>query len=251
MMPSSKIIIRSETEKSTMTFTPPAFEVNLDQSFLNNQWETTQGAFVLDPTQKEIAGLDEVQRVKIDEMVEAKVLDQMAQLQEEAFAKGFELGRTEGQQLAFQETNLRIDSELIIFNELLANVQTQYASLAKVNETRLIELIFKISNRLATKELEASQEALLEVVRQSIGSISSQDEVILEIHPDRIAFFEELKNKANREFDFLQNIKIEPNPQINLGGCVLRTHFGQIDAQVETRVDNLWSQIKQVLPQVG
>lgn len=250
-MPSSKVIVRSQTEKSSVPFIPPTFEAQTDKDFLDNEWESTQGAFVLDPTQKEIAGLDEVQRIKIDEMVEAKVLDQMAQLQEEAFAKGFELGRSEGQQLALQETNIRIDSELVAFNELLTNAQVQYAALAKMNESRLLELIFKISHRLAAKELEINADALLEVVRQSISSISAQDGVVLEIHPDRITFFEEIQLKANREFDFLKNIKIEPNPQINPGGCLIRTQFGQIDAQVETRVDNLWHQLKQVIPQVG
>lgn len=251
MMPSSRVVTKLESEKVSIPFIPPTFEAHTDKNFLDAEWENTQGAFVLDPTQKEIAGLDEVQKIKIDEMVEAKVLDQMAQLQEEAFAKGFELGRSEGQQLALQEASQKIDSELIAFNNLLSSAQVQFASLAKINEARLLELIFKISKRLAAKELEFSSEALLEVVRQSISSISEQDGIVLEIHPDRISFFEEIQNKTNREFDFLKNIKIDPNPQISPGGCIIRTQFGQIDAQVDTRIDNLWNQLKQVIPQVG
>ena len=251
MMPLSKVIEQKDSELCTLSYTPPAFEAHLDQDFTEHQWQSAQGAFVLDQTQKEIAGLEEVQRRKIQEQVESEVLKQVGVIQEEAFKKGFELGQEEGRSIAIQKTEEGIQNELEAFGELVMNIQNQFDRLAKLNEARLIELIFKIASRLATKTLETDAQALLEVVRQSVQSTSAQDEMVLEIHPSMVQFFEDLQKNTGREYEFLKALKIEPNAEMTMGGCLIRTQFGQIDAQLETRLHNLWGHLHSVLPQVG
>lgn len=250
-MLSSKVIDSTKSDHLTLNFSPPAFEVNVSQQIVESELSSPKGAFELDKTQKEIAGLEKLQKEKIEAQVQEAVLRQLGAIQEEAFNKGFELGQEEGRTLALQQAAEKIDNDLKAFNDLVLNLQKQFENLAKQNESRLMELVFKLGSRLAAHELSVNREAVLEVVRQTVGATAQQDEVTLEIHPDLLQFFEELQSKAGRDFDFLKKTKIDPNPNIEVGGCVLRTQFGQIDAQLNTRIENLWSQIAQVLPQVS
>lgn len=42
----------------------------------------------------------------------------------------------------------------------------------------------------------------------------------------------------------------EPVPGIKSGGCVIETNYGEIDAQVEQRLEQLWASINPALPKV-
>jgi len=253
MMLLSKVIPCELTDESAIPFNPPVIAENDQNSASVEYYEDSDStsAFILDKIQEEIAGLDKSHRRKIDRIVQQEVLKRLQEIQEQAYSKGFELGRVEGRDQAIREANEKLEREIQAITELISNLQDQYEELAKKNENRIIELIFKIASRIATKTLEIDQQAIVEVVRQTVSNISMNDQMIIEIHPNLIHFFEELQSKAGRDFEFLKNAKFEPNEGISIGGCVVRTEFGQIDARLETRINNLWQNLSLVMPRVS
>jgi flagellar assembly protein FliH len=251
MMRSFKVIPSHFTEETTISFIPPIIGEEIKVKDPAEAYDSTDTAFVLDKTQEAIAGIDKIQRSRIEKMVQKEVLERLKQVQEEAYQKGFELGREDGRVEAIREASNQVDSDIRSFKDLIQNIQNQYEQIAKVNEGRIVDLIFKIASRLAAKTLEYDTHAITEVVRQTVESVSSQDKVIVEIHPSLIQFFEELQTHSGRDYDFLKLVDIQPNETISIGGCVVRTQFGEIDAQFETRMQNLWQSLRQVVPQVS
>jgi flagellar assembly protein FliH len=251
MMRLCRVIPSYQTEESTIPFTPPIISDEVKVETSADILESFDSAFVLDKTQEQVAGIDKIYKNRIDTIVQKAVLERLKQVQEEAYKKGFDLGRQEGRVEAIREASTQIESDIRSFGELILNLQSQYQQLAKLNEGRLVELVFKIASRLAAKTLEYDTQAITEVVRQAVESVSSQDKVTIQIHPSLIQFFEELKTHSGREYDFLKSVDMEPNESISIGGCVVRTQFGEIDAQFETRMENLWQSLKHVIPQVS
>jgi flagellar assembly protein FliH len=255
MMHLSKVISGELSDESALPFHPPVITEDDSSSFVSDQINDdvngSSSAFVLDKIQEEIAGLDKTQRNKINNLVQQEVLHRLQEIQEEAYSKGFELGRIEGRDQAMRDANQQIEQSIQSISELIYNLQHQYHELAKKNEARIIDLIFKIASRIATKTLEIDRQAMIEVVRQTVSNISNNEQIILEIHPSLVQFFEELQSKSEREFEFLKNSKIQPNESISIGGCLVRAEFGQIDAQLETRLNNLWKNLSLVMPRVS
>ena len=63
-------------------------------------------------------------------------------------------------------------------------------------------------------------------------------------------FIENLKNISGREFDFLKNVQLEASAEVTVGGCIIETNYGVIDARVEKRIENIWSELNQALPKI-
>jgi flagellar assembly protein FliH len=251
MMLSYKVIPSQVSEETTIPYIPPLLEKVFDPSQWDESLLNPSGGFVLDKVQEEISGLDKAHQSKVDILVQEEVLRKMQSIQEEAYKKGFELGQQEGHIESFKETSLKIHEEMQAVLELVGNLQDQVEQMGKQNESRLVELAFKIGSKLALKTLEFDKQAIIEVVRDSVSRISVEDKVILELNPQLLNFFEELQSKTGRDVDFLKKIIMEPNESISLGGCIVRTDFGQIDSQWETRIENLWNHLNQVIPQVS
>lgn len=251
MMLSSKVISSNTTLESTIAFVPPPITESQELGARVDLDDGDSSTFVLDKTQEEISGIDKVNRSRMDTLVQKEVLLRLESLQEEAYAKGFELGREEGRVEALKEAGNQVEQDIRSCSELVTSIQMQYDAIAKQNEARIIDLIYKIASRLAAKTLELDSHAVAEVVKQTVSNVSSQDSFTLEIHPSLIQFFEELQVKAGREVEFMRKARIQPNENIAIGGCIVRTEFGQIDAQFETRVQNLWQNISQIIPQVS
>jgi len=251
MMLSSKVIPRQNAAESTISFIPPIIIEDAHASQVAQNFDNSDSAFVLDQTQEVISGIDKIHKGRIDALVQHAVLQKFREVQEEAYKKGFELGREEGRVEAIKGTADKISADLLAIKALIENMQSQYEQVAKLNEGRLMDLIFKIASRLAAKTLEFDKSAIASVVKETIGAISNQDRVILEISPSLIEFFLEIQARGGRDFEFLKGVNIQPNELIEPGGCLVRTEFGQIDAQFETRLNNLWSSLKLAIPQVS
>ena len=52
------------------------------------------------------------------------------------------------------------------------------------------------------------------------------------------------------QFDFLKKISLEPNKNINAGGCIVQTNYGEVDSRIDQRLEKLWDNLKEALPKV-
>ena len=66
----------------------------------------------------------------------------------------------------------------------------------------------------------------------------------------QIEFLEKLKVEGKVEFDFLEKVKLIGNDKILPGGCIVETNYGEVDAQIEQRVEQLWTHLKDNMPRV-
>ena len=89
------------------------------------------------------------------------------------------------------------------------------------------------------------------VGRRAISLAQDLEDIHVEMNPTQVAFVETLKNHQGREFEFLKRLRIDGNEKIRVGGCVIQTNSGEIDAQIETRLEQLWKSLSEVIPKVN
>ncbi len=207
--------------------------------------------FIMDEPQKIISGIQKAEQKSIEDKVQQAVLERLGPIQEEAYQKGFELGLEEGKNKAFEDTQAGIQSEIESLDELTSNMYRQLEKLYKINEARLIELAFEIGKRLAAYELSVNNAALVSVVRGVIDSAVVRDKVILELNPSMLNIFEQLQTHSGREYAFLKNVIIQENESLKPIDCIVKTEFGELNAEFDVRAENLFNEIRHVMPRVS
>ncbi|MNU00700.1 flagellar assembly protein H [compost metagenome] len=61
---------------------------------------------------------------------------------------------------------------------------------------------------------------------------------------------EELKKETGREYEFIKKTRFEPSADITDGGCIVETNYGEVDARIEQRLEQLWSVLEENIPKV-
>ncbi|MGL1138590.1 FliH/SctL family protein, partial [Vibrio parahaemolyticus] len=75
---------------------------------------------------------------------------------------------------------------------------------------------------------------------KAVELASEEENVLVQMNPEQVEFIELLRQQTNREFEFLKKLRLEPNASIKAGGCVVETNYGEVDARIETRLQQLW-----------
>lgn len=247
----SKTFLRKEAAASkVMDFVPHKIEMGTPAQALDYLQRKAGSDFRMsDPVQVQ-TGVDKIEKTSEDEKVEQRALQMLAEIQERAYQEAYQLGLDEGTKRAFTELSERIGSGLSELQTLLEGISTIKGELVQQNEAHLVQMTYHMASRLAMSHLQEHHEALVEVMRQATSLAQDEENVRVQVNPAQIEFLEEIRKQNGREFEFLKKIRIEPNPQIQVGGCIVETNYGEVDSRIEQRLASMWSALVENMPRV-
>lgn len=251
-MPWSKnVLSKEQAEKTVLDFVPAKFNLGTPDQAETYFSEKKRGSdFRMNDTIRMQTGVDQVEKVSEAEKIEAGALERLKEVQEEAYAKAYELGLIEGRKEAFTVVSNEINEKMSEFDQVLVQIKELKKELSTFNESHLIRLAFEMASRLAKSKLENNNEAMVEILRDAIGLAQDEEEITVRVSANQFEFLEELKKETSREFEFTKKIRFEPSADITDGGCIIETNYGEVDARLEQRVAQLWATLSENIPKV-
>lgn len=138
---------------------------------------------------------------------------------EKGYQDGLLLGKTEAENKA-----VRLVQDV-------ANLQEEISREAA-------RLAIEVCRSILGEQLSLDESRVVELTRQALEHSLSATTVLLVVHPDDV-------DALQREMDTLRRaargatLKIEPDSQLSRGGCIVKTDFGEVDATIESILDNL------------
>lgn len=249
----STILCKEEAEKLAIEYAPRKFPMSISptaHAFHSLQSAQGEPSFKLDKIIAKKTGVEELERVSLEEKVEAEALAKLKEVQESAYQQAYELGLQEGRERAYQEHSDDIAQHLNSLETVLQKIENLKVELVSFNEVHIMKLIYHLASKLAMTEISAHQEMVLGVIKGAIGDVQSEERLTLKVAPADFAFVESVKSKATGELHSFRNLKIEESEAVNPGGCIVETNYGVVDATIEMRVQKLWDALSDKLPKV-
>ncbi len=151
------------------------------------------------------------------------ILRAAAEVTEQARRDGFQQGLIEGKEEA-NTTAIRLLNDLGALQEEIARESARLA--------------IQICRTILGEQLSLDQSRVVELARQALHHSISGTWVILLVHPEDVERLErerELLHRTARGAD----VRIEADPSLSKGGCIVRTDFGEVDASIEAILQNL------------
>lgn len=251
-MPWSRAVLPKIAAKAVvLEYVPKKFELGTPSQALDYLESKKRGAdFRMNETLRIQTGVDEIEKQTEQEKVEARALELLKDVQENAYKEAYELGLAEGRQEAFEKFSREIEEKLTGLEELLTSLGNGKAELINFNEAQLVQLAFQIATKVAHVEIEKNEQSLVEVLRGAVALAQDEENVTVRVATEQHEFVETLKKQHGRPFEFLKRIKFEPSDEISKGGCVVETNYGEVDARVEQRVQSLWDTLAENIPKI-
>lgn len=150
------------------------------------------------------------------EKYKKEVVAEIETLKEQAQREGFEAGYTE-------------------WTTKLANLEEEILKVRKDLEQKIVPAAIQAAKKIVNKELEISQETIVDIVSSTLKSISQHKKVTIYVNQNDLITLEKKRSELKQIFENLESISIRPRADIKPGGCVIETEVGIINAQLENR----------------
>ncbi len=111
-------------------------------------------------------------------------------------------------------------------------------------EDDIIQLIIEISKKLVCRELSENPESIITIIKESIKSAKIGNEIIIKINPRDLKILEEhgsqlIEHFKSSTFGKSIDLRVEEDPKLSIGGCMIITDTNILDMTFETRLESL------------
>lgn len=245
------VLSKELADQTVLEFVPMRFDLGTPDPAMGYLEQKKSGSdFRMNDAIRVQTGIDQVEEVDENEKVEAAALEKLKEIQEQAYQQAYDLGLEEGRKMAFEKVSREISDRMQNIDQLFLGVKEMKKDLASFNEAHLIKLTFQMAARLAKTQLDGNNDAMVQILKDAVNLAQDEEQITVQVSPSQFEFLEELKKETGRDFEFIKKIHFEPNADVNDGGCVVETNYGEVDARVEQRIEQLWTSLSESLPKV-
>jgi flagellar assembly protein FliH len=163
------------------------------------------------------------------------MLERSQQEKEEAYKNGYSDGLQMGTAKG-QEEAARISGE---FNQLITDVQNQRGEIFRQAEREIVELALAIARRIISVHAESTPEIVIDSARKAVKLLLDKTNLVVKVAPEQEMFIKENLDRLYEMDDRIQKIDVETDRRVGPGGCMLDTESGNVDARIETELQNI------------
>jgi flagellar assembly protein FliH len=161
--------------------------------------------------------------------VTAPTVQSLEALHKEAYDEGFALGRAQGLEQGANEINEQVQR----FAGLAASLARPFEILDEEVVDAVADLAILVARHLVRRELKIAPGEIVAVVRDTMQHLPvAARNPRLRMHPEDI----ELVENALVIGEESQSWRMQPDPLMTRGGCIVETDASRIDASVEARL---------------
>jgi flagellar assembly protein FliH len=246
------VIKANKTYEKILAFEPKAIKA-IDSAAMDKMIAAQQlnSDFEIADVVRNFTGLKEIEHQAVEASIERRALEQLKEVEEQAYKEAYDLGREEGRKEAFNTHSDQINQKLVELSVLTHHISEMKAHFLNSNENHLIKLVYHLAERIAFQEIdEKYNEIIVNVLSESVRLAHSEEKVKVHISEKQIEFLESLRKDNSRDLEFLKQVEFVADPAIEIGGCIISTNYGEVDARVSQRVEQLWLVLRDTIPPV-
>ena len=157
-----------------------------------------------------------------------------AAIEKEAYEKGIEEGRKTGELMAEQQ----MQAILSTYHQSLTALDQVRDRMLDQMQLDILDLVLHTTRKLVETELRANPHAILAMVKEAIQTLKQRKNLTVYLNADDHRFTMSI-SEAERQSWLGTQIQLEVDPQLVRGSFRIETTSGELDAEIETRLNRL------------
>ncbi|WP_039596110.1 FliH/SctL family protein [Ralstonia sp. A12] len=157
---------------------------------------------------------------------------------EDGYQQGLKAGRTDGQQEAHTIAKQAVEDRLRQLDHLLSALPAEMLKRLHQSEDEMAALCFEVICRIVG-DAATNRQAVQDMVRHAVQQASTQL-VAIHVHPADLAHLQGDADLnawfARQSFQEGSAVQWVADDRVKLGGCILRSPRGNLDARLETQL---------------
>jgi flagellar biosynthesis/type III secretory pathway protein FliH len=163
-----------------------------------------------------------------------------AQLNEQAYQKGFTEGKIKGMIDAENTWHELAAKKLEPLTNGLQEAMRQLENIRKETyrkiEKELVTLSLAIAKQVICREIAIDREIVLSVAREALAKVEDPGRIKIKMSSSDLQFVKENQPQFSNLVDNMENLTLEAAESVQSGGCIIETDMGEIDARIEKQL---------------
>ena len=155
----------------------------------------------------------------------------LAEMERDAFAKGFAQGERAGAEAASQ----RGEAMLRRLTQTIEELTTLRAQMIHQTERQMVQLALAVARRIVHREVSIDQDLLIAMARVALDRLGESAKVIVRLHPEE---FEATAGARAAQWT-TSAVEVVADARVGRGGCRVESEFGMMDAGVEAQIQEV------------
>ncbi len=165
----------------------------------------------------------------------------------EEIQHAYERGMEDGQLQAMSTYKIEIEKyqDWIRRIDNLSNELSKEHTLAIESfENNLVDLSVMIAESILDEHIAQDKSIVLKQVRKAIASVYFEKIFKIHVNPDAVRILTEVKSTLLQDEIEANKIEIYPNPGVPVGGCLLETSGGMLDARIKNQLRKVYKELQ-------
>jgi len=158
--------------------------------------------------------------------------------------EGRESGRVEG----FADGRSEVDRLIERTQVVLERAQDKRAEILGETEKQIVDLVLLISRKVIKVISENQRNVIITNVIEALRKVKSKGDIIIRVNLADLKLATEHKQDFIRLMENAKSLNIIEDSSVDLGGCIIETDFGEIDARIASQLTELENKILEISP---
>ncbi|CDQ40116.1 flagellar assembly protein H [Virgibacillus salexigens] len=154
---------------------------------------------------------------------------------EEAKKLGYEEGFSTGE----KESRSKYQTDLEKANQIITAARRDYHSLIDENEEAILTLAIHTAEKIMKQMINQHPTSFLPIIKSAIKELKDQSIISIYLHPNQFEFVLQHKDELKSILENDAKLSFYVNEELDEYGCKIKHPFGQMDAGIDTQLQEL------------
>lgn len=191
----------------------------------------------------EAASIVEEAQHRADDLVRT-AMRQAGAVEARARNEGYERGLAEGR----AEGRAELARALALVQHVAREGKAIRDDLLARSEREMVEMVIAAFRAVIGDRIASDPAVVNETVRRALDRAGSQNIVRIRVHPDAV---DGLSAHLTEDYRGAPPFEVSADGAIGVGGCMVDTDFGQVDARLDVQMDEIARILRESLPELS
>jgi flagellar assembly protein FliH len=183
---------------------------------------------------------------RVNEVVEAKLVEIREGAYRDGHAEGLEVGKKE----AYEQEKLRLAQQIESLASLLDTLTKAKANLAAQYEKSLVEMAFRLAKVIVHHEVTSRPDSIWHTIEAILTKIAKEDDVRVRLSAQQFEAIEGIQEQV-ATLTRAGRISFEVDQRLPVGACVVESLSGEISSVIDEKFEKLKHEIEKGLKPVS
>jgi len=156
--------------------------------------------------------------------------------------------REDGRNEGYAEGKAEVDRLIERTHTVLERAQDKRGEILVQTEEEVIRLVLLMVRKVVKVISESQREVVVSNVIEALKKVKDRGNIIIRVNIEDVKLTTEHTKEFIQALEGVKSIQVSEDSSVDLGGCVIETDFGEIDARISSQLAELESKILEVSP---